>query len=177
MVLRLGELLVKTTRISSEQLDRALRMQKERGGKLGKILVNLGFVSEEDILEALSRQFDIPIADLDASEVDEQLLQIIPVAMVRRYNVVPLQKKATPSTLLFPILPTSFIVKDLSLFTGYKIKPFLASEVDIAKAIDKVDQGAVITFNLNGEISLRDSQPGCFIAIDTHCAKMNEVDI
>ncbi len=137
MVLRLGELLVKTTRISSEQLDRALRMQRERGGKLGKILVNLGFVSEDDILEALSRQFDIPIADLEASDVDEQVLQIIPVAMVRRYNVVPLHKKGNTLHVAVSDPTDIFIVKDLGLFTGYKIKPFLASEVAIAKAIER----------------------------------------
>ena len=62
MPLKLGDLLLKSNIITQEQLDAALKNQREEGGKLGEVLVRLGFSSEEDITETLSHQFGVPSA-------------------------------------------------------------------------------------------------------------------
>ena len=61
MPARLGELLVARKLASPEDIDRALELQKERGDKIGKILVDLGFVAMRDVLAALSDQLEIPL--------------------------------------------------------------------------------------------------------------------
>ena len=53
---RLGEMLVERRKIEAEDLERALELQRERGDKLGKILVDMGFVAQRDVLAALSEQ-------------------------------------------------------------------------------------------------------------------------
>lgn len=132
----IGELLLRTSRITQEQLERALKSQKEKGGKIGKILIDMGYVSEDDILHALSQGFDVPLVDLELQEIDDQVMDLIPLNMVRRYNIMPVSKRG--NTLMIACSdPTDIVAtKELSLFTGYKVKPMLASETAIAKAIE-----------------------------------------
>ena len=70
--LRLGELLVKMSLIRPEQLEEALKAQRQFGGKLGETLVTMGFLTEQDIVKAMSRKFGIPLVDLETVEIEEQ---------------------------------------------------------------------------------------------------------
>src|SRR5579864_8419789 len=63
--MRLGEMLIDRRQITAEDLDRALELQKERGDKLGKILVDLGFIAMRDVLAALSDQLGVPLVTPD----------------------------------------------------------------------------------------------------------------
>src|SRR4029078_6587877 len=63
--MRLGEILVARRLLEPEDVERALELQKERGDKLGKILVDLGFIAAKDILSALSEQLGVPIVAVD----------------------------------------------------------------------------------------------------------------
>jgi type IV pilus assembly protein PilB len=136
MVLRLGELLVKRGRLDSDQLERALKVQREKGGRLGKILVGLGYLSEKQILEALSQQFDMPVVQTEEFQVDEAAAKLLPPNMIRRHNIVPLGINSNTLTIA-AIDPTDvFIAKDISLYTGFKVDLALASESSISKAIE-----------------------------------------
>src|SRR5438105_14151833 len=64
--MRLGEILMQRKLLEQEDLDRALELQKERGDKLGRILIDLGFIASRDVLAALSDQLSIPIVTLEA---------------------------------------------------------------------------------------------------------------
>jgi type IV pilus assembly protein PilB len=136
MVLRLGELLVKRGRLDSDQLDRALKVQREKGGRLGKILVGLGYLSEKQILDALSQQFDMPVVPFEEFQVDENAAKLLPPNMIRRHNIVPLGIQGNTLTIA-AIDPTDvFIAKDISLYTGFKVDLVLASETAVNKAIE-----------------------------------------
>ena len=63
--MRLGEILIERRLITAEDLDRALELQRERGDKIGKILVDLGFAASRDVLAALSEQLQIPVVAID----------------------------------------------------------------------------------------------------------------
>src|SRR5207247_9355524 len=64
--MRLGEMLIERRQITAEDLERALELQKERGDKLGKILVDLGFIALRDVLAALSDQLGVPMVTPDS---------------------------------------------------------------------------------------------------------------
>jgi type IV pilus assembly protein PilB len=135
MGLRLGELLVRMSRITDEQLKEALTLQKQEGGRIGEALIKMGSVSEQEILDALSQQFGIPLLDLERADIDETTIQLIPINTIRRFNIMPIRK--TNNTLLIAISdPTKiFELKDITLLTGCDIKPYLTSESFINKAI------------------------------------------
>ncbi|MCK5222465.1 MAG: type II secretion system protein GspE, partial [Candidatus Aminicenantes bacterium] len=77
MEMKLGDFLLSDKLITKEQLDQALETQKKEPGKLGSILIRLGFVSEEDIAQALSKQFGYPSINLSKFEIDEKVVDLI----------------------------------------------------------------------------------------------------
>jgi len=138
MDLPIGDLLVTMGRISKQQLAKALDLQKEGGGeKLGQILVSMGVISEDEIMKALSIKFVIPMVDLNKTEVSENVIKMIPLTMVRRFNVMPISRSG--NTLCVAISDPTRVseTKALKLLTGCEIQPFLTSEAQIEEAIEK----------------------------------------
>ena len=86
--LRLGDLLVQAGLISDNQLQMALLEQKRSGAKLGRAVVDMGFISEQKLLEALSRQLNIPYVDLRQFKFNEALVQRLPEALARRFRAI-----------------------------------------------------------------------------------------
>lgn len=91
--LRIGDLLVQNDVITEEQLQIALREQKNSGRKLGKTLVDLGYVDEDAILNMLSRQLDLPFVQLRHFRFNEKLVRRLPEAMARRFRSVVLDEQ------------------------------------------------------------------------------------
>src|SRR5580658_3169838 len=75
---RLGEILVKDSLITADQLKQALEHQKKSGGRLGTCLVKLGLVSDDDITAVLSRQYGVPSINLKFYEVDPAVIKLVP---------------------------------------------------------------------------------------------------
>ena len=80
--LRLGEMLIERGQIEAEDLERALELQQERGDKLGKILVDMGFIALRDVLAALSEQLGIPLATLVGRALTKSLYGVQPLDTV-----------------------------------------------------------------------------------------------
>jgi len=87
----LGTLLIENRVVSEQQLERALKRQKERGGLLGDILIDMGFASEREVLGALAKQLNIEhISAEEVTHIDVELLKLVPERVARQYMVVPL---------------------------------------------------------------------------------------
>lgn len=141
MAFRLGELLVRMSHITQDQLDEALQQQKLEGGRIGEVLVRKGLMTEWGILEALSQQFGIPTIDLDTIQIDEDVISLIPVNTVRRYNIIPVRKKGNILTVAMVDPTKIFDLKEIKLFTGCDIEPVLTSEASVLKAIEAHYEG------------------------------------
>lgn len=136
MALRIGELLVKSKLITQDQLDEALKAQKEKGGKIGEALTGLGFVTEQDITEVLSQQFGVPAIDLEHFEIDENVAKIIPPDISRKYQVMPVSRTGATLTVAMADPTNVFAIDDIKFLTGYNVEPVIASETAIQAAID-----------------------------------------
>ena len=137
MANRFGEILLKTGRISAMQLQEALALQKEQGGRLGSILVKLGHISDHQLVEALSQHFGVPAIDLDGMSIDEVVIKIIPADIARKYTILPVSKAGATVTLAM-IDPTNvFAMDDVKFMTGYRVEPVVASESSLRTAIDR----------------------------------------
>jgi Type II secretion system (T2SS), protein E, N-terminal domain len=134
---KLGELLIETGLIDDFQLQSALSHQRSWGGKLGSILVELEFIREEDVAQAIAKQFRTPWANLFEPEIPEAALKMIKKDLVKKYNVVPVKKE--PGGLVVAMSdPLDIDVIDALRFaTGFQIKPALALESEIRDAIRK----------------------------------------
>jgi type IV pilus assembly protein PilB len=134
---KLGELLVRTNRINQAQLQEALALQKDQGGRLGTNLIKLGHLTERQLVDALSEQFKVPSVDLNNMDIDDGVIKIIPADIARKYTIFPVTKAGATVTVAM-IDPTNvFAMDDVKFMTGYRVEPVVASETAIRAAIDK----------------------------------------
>jgi type IV pilus assembly protein PilB len=137
MVVKLGDLLLKAKLITQDQLEAALKLQREEGGKLGEALVRVGAVSESNITETLSQQFGVPSIDLTSFAIDPNVIKIVPGEVARKYGVLPVNKTGATLTIAMGDPTNVFAMDDIKFMTGYNVEPVVASEVALRKAIDK----------------------------------------
>jgi type IV pilus assembly protein PilB len=87
---RLGELLVRQGLLTAHQLEDALTTQKARGGRLGDVLVGLGFVDERELARVLAAQLGVDVVDLRSAELDPQVLALLPEDVARELHAIPI---------------------------------------------------------------------------------------
>ena len=134
---RLGDLLVKEKVITSEQLDKAIKMQKENGFRLGSALVKLGFLSDEDVTNFLSRQYGVPAINLSYFEIDGSVVKLVPYETAKRYQILPLSRVGASLTIAMVDPTNVFAMDDIKFMTGFNIEPVVASEAAIMDGIEK----------------------------------------
>ena len=137
MPIRLGELLLKENMISPQQLQDALNHARRSGGKIGKAIVSLGFVRDEEITSLLSRQYGVPSINLDHIEVDPASIRIIPAETARKYQVLPLSRSKATLTIAMADPTNVFAMDDIKFMTGYNVEPVVASESALEDAVDR----------------------------------------
>lgn len=133
----LGEMLIAEGIITRGQLERTLAEQKLHGGRLGVILRNLGYVSEESIIKVLGKQMGIPHMSLDNVIVEPDIAKMIPETVARRYQAIPLYKKENVITVAMVDPLNVFAIDDIRRITGSDIQTVVSTERDILKAIDR----------------------------------------
>src|SRR3989338_148639 len=134
---RLGDLLRKDGQITKFQLDEALAVQKKSGGRLGQIIVALGFIDEETIVNFLARQLNFPVSHISEMQVSEDVVKLIPYETAKEHFVFPIN--VTDGTLSIATSdPTNNrAVEDIQMKTKLSIKVSLATEKEIATAYKK----------------------------------------
>ena len=137
MAVNLGDLLVRENLISRQQLRQALEYQRVHGGRLGYCLIQLGWVTGEDISAILCRQFALPSINLPFFKVDPSVVKLIPPETARKYQVLPLSREGSTLTVA-TIDPTDVLaMDDLQFMTGFTIEPVVAAESAVRGAIRK----------------------------------------
>jgi len=134
---KLGEILLKENLITSDQLKQALDDQKANGGRLGNSLVRLGFMSDDEVMAVLSRQYGVPSINLDYFEVDPGVTKLIPMDTALKFQVLPLSRVGSSLTLAMADPTNVFAMDDIKFMTGFNIEPVVASERSITEAIRK----------------------------------------
>ena len=134
---RLGDLLVKEKIITPEQLEQAVKTQKESNCRLGSALVKLGFMSDGDVTNFLSRQYGVPAINLSYFEIDPAVVKLIPYETAKRYQILPLSRVGASLTIAMVDPTNVFAMDDIKFMTGFNIEPVVASESSILEGIDK----------------------------------------
>jgi len=135
MPTRLGQLLITSNIITEGQLKDALDLQKREGGRIGKNLVKLGYVTEEKLVVFLSRQYNVPAIDLSDYKIDPSLLKLIPGDMARKYLIVPVARVGATLTIAMVDPSNVFAIDDVKFRTGYNVEVVVSSESTILNAI------------------------------------------
>ncbi len=134
---RLGDLLVREKVITQQQLEQALKAQRDGNCRLGSALVKLGFLTEEDVTNFLSRQYGVPAINLSYFEVDQAVIKLVPHETAKRYQILPLSRVGASLTIAMVDPTNVFAMDDIKFMTGFNIEPVVASETAIMDGIDK----------------------------------------
>lgn len=138
---KLGDLLKEAGLIDDMQLQTALGQQRNWGGKLGAILIDLGFISEEQLVGVMAEKLRIPHHDLFDPPISEPVIKLIKPDIAKKYHVMPVKKEGGSLVLaMFDPLDLG-AVDEIRFITGMSIKPCLALQSEIIDAIKKYYDG------------------------------------
>jgi type IV pilus assembly protein PilB len=136
--LPLGTILTGSGLLTEEQLNHALEAQAHRGGRLGEVLVELGYVTTQQIAGAVAEQCELELIDLDASEVDSEAVALLPEPLARRYQALPIRRDGN-GLLLAIADPTNLRnADDLRLALGMNFRCVVAESQQLERVLGRV---------------------------------------
>jgi len=137
--LKLGQILLKHTALTEEQLEKALTLQREEGGLLGDLLIRKKFITHEEILKALCLQLGIPFLDeIKVKQIDLSLVKNIPINYAKSEEVLPLYRTADYITVAIADPTNLEPLNDLRMSLGNHIDPVIVSPLKLQDAINRV---------------------------------------
>jgi type IV pilus assembly protein PilB len=133
----MGEILMEMGFVDEAQVEEALKVQENDGGKLGDILVKLGYVAEPDILFALAEQTGMEVADLDDEEIEPSVIDMIPRNFAETYRVCPAGYEAgvLVVALADPMNPT--VLDDLRFMINVEVRGAVSTPEAVDRAITR----------------------------------------
>ena len=134
---RLIELLINNKAISKAQLDKALKIQKDKGGSLKNILVQSGFIAEKDLMSVLSQGLGIPPISLSRFKIDPELIKLIPREVANKYQIVPVSRVGNMLTVAMSDPLNIFAIDDLRAITKLDIGIIIAFQKEVQDAIEQ----------------------------------------
>ena len=137
---RLGEILVQQKLLSQEQLQTALEEQKKSGRKLGRVFVDKGFVTEEQISEAIARQINAPYINLKYFNIKPATVRLLPEAQARRFRVLVLEERDNAVRVGFADPTDLFAYDEVARILKRDIDIAVVTESQLLETVDRVYQ-------------------------------------
>ena len=138
--LRLGDVLIRSNMITEAQLEEGLEAQKGSGKKLGEVLVDKGYVNEDDIANALSSQLHLEVIDLMNISIAPEVLDLVPVNVLKKNKVFPFEYAENNMNVLRVAMvdPMDMYAQDdISIVTNCMIEPAVVTSRNLMMALDK----------------------------------------
>lgn len=134
---RIGELLIEHGAINSDQLEEALALQKERGGRVCQVLIDLGYLSEERLLECLGSQTGVVSVNVRQYTINPELLQYVPREFAVQHELMPLDKLGKNLTVAMAVPLDEATRAALEEQTGLRVRAVLCSRSDVHSTIEQ----------------------------------------
>lgn len=123
--------------MTEHQLMDAIDEQQSRGQTLGRTLVELGMISESQLVRALAQQVGMEFVDLTTFAVDQQAVALVPAVLCRRHNALPISREGDVLKLAMANPSNVVAVDDFRSASRMQVVPVIATHDDVAGAIDR----------------------------------------
>ena len=133
----IGQKLLEARLIDENALVKAAQQQKSGGGSLTGNLVKIGAITEEGLLDFLSRHYCVPPIDLRNFEPDPSLIRLIPGDVATKFMALPVSRTGRRLVVAMSNPANIFAIDDIKFITGYEVEPHIGTEASIKKAIDR----------------------------------------
>lgn len=163
------EILIKLGHCHLEQITEALELQKIRPKRIGELLLDLGYVEEDQILEVLSEQFDIPFERDVKAQLDAALTTKVPINFIREYEMVPFKQNGSAIYVAVHDPVNLQPLDDLRMLLGGRVVPVLCRKGDIQAVIDSY-------FDQQGERAAEMIDDITFAGADSEYKSLDEID-
>ncbi len=147
---KLGDMLKEAGLIDEFQLETALSYQRNWGGKLGSIIIELEFISEADLARVIAEKLHTPYINLFNPEIPENLIRLIKPEIAKKYHIIPARRDKGILMLAMSDPLDIEAIDEVRFITGLNIKPSLALESEINDAIKKYYDGEEIVRKQRG---------------------------
>ncbi len=134
---KLGEILIEAKRLREEDISKALIEQRKYGERLGKVLIRMGFLTEKDIIDTVSRQLGIPIVNLDGKDIPRELAKLISEDIAKNYLIIPFERR-------FNILKLAMVdpldinaMDEVTRIVRMEVDPCITTEGEMKRALEK----------------------------------------
>jgi type IV pilus assembly protein PilB len=133
----LGQILKEHRAVSQGQIQEALAVQREKGGQIGQILLEMGFITKDQLLRALAAQAGIPVVDLARLSISKEVLSRVDPDTARAFRVVPFKQEGRELHVALADPMNTAILADLGFMTGLTVKGALATDEAIDSALKR----------------------------------------
>jgi type IV pilus assembly protein PilB len=135
---RIGDILVSEGKITPEQLEEGLALQREDRREIGKILLSLGYVKEADLARALARRLRLDYVELNEKDVDRGAASLVDQKVLRKHGAIPMRVENGRLIVAMADPNNFYALEDLRMISGYPVTPVVALESEIKQIQNKV---------------------------------------
>ena len=130
----LGQILKEQGLVDDKQIDDAVRLQNEGGGKLGQALIRLGYLNDEQLARALARQAKLPFVDLAKGRIAEEVIALVPANLAQEYGIIPIKVQGGEVIVAMADPLQSFNLENLSFLLNMRFRCAVAAEATMREA-------------------------------------------
>ena len=135
----LGEILLQISVLERDQLEEGLKTQEEKGGRLGDILVKLGYVTESQVLYALSLQMGLPfLHDVEVDDVDTELCSALPIHFAKKHGILPIKRDGNGVFVATSNPLDIYPLDDVRILLNQEVNPVVMPPGAVIDAINRV---------------------------------------
>jgi type IV pilus assembly protein PilB len=134
---QLGQILIELGYITPEQLEVALEEHRKTPKSLGRVLIDLGMIKESDLVRALAEQVGLEFVDLAEFQIDPISTALLPEALARRYRALPIAERDGRLLVAMSDPANVYALDDIRTITGRDVLPVVATANDVEAAIQK----------------------------------------
>ena len=176
--MKLGQMLLNSGLITREQLEQALKQQRDDGGRLGYNLVKMQAISEEELNSYLARQHRIESVNLDEVDIPADVIDLIPADIARRYEVVPIQRVGKTLVVAMTDPDNLYAIDDLRFTLGMEIESHICASSMVLRALRKYfpEGEAIVSVENSNKIMDRHDEDTALDETDDKLPLQNEAE-
>jgi type IV pilus assembly protein PilB len=167
---RIGDLFVEQGMITDQQLAEALDVQHRTGGRLGEILIELGFISTLDAARILADRLGLEFVDLHTLKLDEFTAQRIPEEIARRYRAIPISEEDGVLRVAVADPTDVFALDDLQVIAKAAVLPIVADPAQVLEVVNKVWTRPSMESRIDDATSFEEDEPTHVLVNETEDA-------
>lgn len=137
MAKKIGELLIQEGIIDEEQLNRALEEQRQSGERVGAVLIKLGFMTEDRLVDFIAKQFHVPAVNITKLAIPKEIVTLIPLDISQKYQAIPFGLMGNTLNVAIADPGNLFVIDDLRFLTRKNIQVHVCSDNAIKKVISQ----------------------------------------